>query len=157
MNTKKVTITLTDDQHQLAKQHSIKLFGSDNVSGLIAYLINNYVPAPAPTFKTTSLDEPQSTIVVKPIETIQTISETSIKPDFEPEVSNILKGKDKSKYHFDGRKCSYTSFKGEPRQLIITDEMIELGKIKGASLRTFSRFPDPKTFNIIKEYLIHIK
>jgi len=40
--TKKVTITLTPEQHEKARKESIELFGRENVSGFIAYIIENW-------------------------------------------------------------------------------------------------------------------
>jgi len=40
--TKKVTITLTPKTHENAREQSIKLFGRENVSGFIAYVIENW-------------------------------------------------------------------------------------------------------------------
>ena len=37
--TKKVTITLTEEQQEKARKASKKLFGKENVSGYIGYLI----------------------------------------------------------------------------------------------------------------------
>ena len=37
--TKKVTITLTEEQQQKARKASKKLFGKENISGYIGYLI----------------------------------------------------------------------------------------------------------------------
>ena len=37
--TKKVTITLTKDQQETARENSKNLFGKENVSGYIGYLI----------------------------------------------------------------------------------------------------------------------
>lgn len=38
--TKKVTITITDEMQQKGKDLSVLVFGSENFSGLISYLIN---------------------------------------------------------------------------------------------------------------------
>ena len=40
MSTKKVTITLTAEQQEAARKLSKELFGKQNISGLIGYLIN---------------------------------------------------------------------------------------------------------------------
>jgi uncharacterized protein YoaH (UPF0181 family) len=37
--TKKVTITLTPEQQEKAREKSVKLFGKSNVSGYVGYLI----------------------------------------------------------------------------------------------------------------------
>ena len=39
MKTKNVTISLTPEQHYKAKKDSIKIFGKQNLSGYIQYLI----------------------------------------------------------------------------------------------------------------------
>ena len=38
--TKKVTITLTDEQQQKARDLSVLVLGKENISGLIGYMIN---------------------------------------------------------------------------------------------------------------------
>jgi hypothetical protein len=38
-NTKKVTITLTPDQQDKARERSVDLFGKANISGYVGYLI----------------------------------------------------------------------------------------------------------------------
>lgn len=38
-NTKKVTITLTPEQQEKARKSSKKIFGKNNISGYIGYLI----------------------------------------------------------------------------------------------------------------------
>lgn len=40
--TKKVTISLTQDQQNKAKKDSVKIFGKENLSGYIQYLIQKY-------------------------------------------------------------------------------------------------------------------
>ena len=40
--TKKVTISLTQEQQDKAKKDSVKIFGKKNLSGYIQYLIQNY-------------------------------------------------------------------------------------------------------------------
>lgn len=40
MKTKKVTISLTPEQQQKAREKSKELFGISNISGYIGYLIN---------------------------------------------------------------------------------------------------------------------
>ncbi len=39
MKTKKVTISLTPEQQEKAKKDSVELFGKENLSGYIQYLI----------------------------------------------------------------------------------------------------------------------
>ena len=41
MKTKKVTISLTQEQQNKAKKDSIEVFGKENLSGYIQYLIQN--------------------------------------------------------------------------------------------------------------------
>jgi len=41
MATKKVTITITDEMKQKGKELSVLVFGRENFSGLISYMINN--------------------------------------------------------------------------------------------------------------------
>lgn len=41
-NTKKVTITLSLEQQEKAREMSKKLFGRENISGFVAYLIEHY-------------------------------------------------------------------------------------------------------------------
>lgn len=40
--TKKVTITLSPEQQEKARKMSNKLFGRENISGFVAYLIEYY-------------------------------------------------------------------------------------------------------------------
>lgn len=40
--TKKVTITLSPEQQEKAREMSKKLFGRENISGFVAYLIEHY-------------------------------------------------------------------------------------------------------------------
>jgi hypothetical protein len=40
--TKKVTITLSPEQQEKARAASKKLFGRENISGFVAYLIEHY-------------------------------------------------------------------------------------------------------------------
>jgi len=40
MKTKKVTITLTEEQQEKAKQISKEMFGRENISGLFAYWVS---------------------------------------------------------------------------------------------------------------------
>jgi hypothetical protein len=40
--TKKVTITLSPEQQEKAREMSKKLFGRENISGIIAYLIEKH-------------------------------------------------------------------------------------------------------------------
>lgn len=43
MKTKKVTITITAEQQKQAKEISNKLLGKENISGLFAFWINQFV------------------------------------------------------------------------------------------------------------------
>lgn len=40
LKTKKVTITLTDEQQEKARSLSVLVLGKENISGLIGYMIN---------------------------------------------------------------------------------------------------------------------
>ena len=40
MATKKVTITLTEEQQEKARNLSVLILGKENISGLIGYMIN---------------------------------------------------------------------------------------------------------------------
>ena len=42
MNTKKVTITITQEQQEKARAFSKEIFGKNNISGFIGYLIEKY-------------------------------------------------------------------------------------------------------------------
>ena len=43
MKTKKVTISLTAEQQQQAKEISKEVLGNENISGLFAYWINQHI------------------------------------------------------------------------------------------------------------------
>ena len=43
MKTKKVTISLTEEQQKQAKEISKELLGKENISGLFAYWINQHL------------------------------------------------------------------------------------------------------------------
>ena len=43
MKTKKVTISMTEEQQQQAKEISKELLGNKNISGLFAFWINQYL------------------------------------------------------------------------------------------------------------------
>jgi hypothetical protein len=42
MKTKKVTITITEEQQRQAKELSKNILGKENISGLVAYWINKF-------------------------------------------------------------------------------------------------------------------
>lgn len=42
MKTKKVTITMTEEWQEFARQFSIEILGQENISGLFIYFLNEY-------------------------------------------------------------------------------------------------------------------
>lgn len=65
--TKKITITITEYLHKKARDGSIGLFGAENVSGFIGFLINGYVAPIGVVSEVVGVlrkdDEPKNTVV----------------------------------------------------------------------------------------------
>jgi hypothetical protein len=74
----------------------------------------------------------------------------------EPTTENFSSVPNKTKFSFKGKICTYI-WKGKEETLEVTDDMITLGQMQGVSQRTFSRYPNPMTYNITMAYLETVK
>jgi hypothetical protein len=74
-----------------------------------------------------------------------------------PTVFNFAKKGDK-KYSFEGNECRWNDFRGDEHTFTITDELIELGMVKGITQRMFAKFAteefsEATIFTIVKEWM----
>jgi hypothetical protein len=137
----------TDLMDQLSLRAGAEVRSLANFIELVFKAAINTVPASLPVLIIEAQDVPKDKVKRNTIKKVKEQPREAINED-----TCILQVSAK-KYTFDGKLCHYKSFTDQPKQLLLTDDMIELGKVKGATARTFSRFPDPSTFAIVTAYL----